>query len=214
MGLAQPHPAYTAEEYLTLERQADERHQFVDGQIYAMAGETPAHSTICVNLGAILWNQLRGKPCRAYSPNMKIRSSPAEHNTLKGMFSYADLSVVCGEPRFHDRHRDVLLNPSLIIEVLSPGTEAFDRGEKFLRYRGHLESLTDYILVSTRLPLVEHFQRQPDGRWLYSAAEGLENELLIASMDCRLPLAEVYERGEFAEAAEPGEAGDFAAERR
>jgi len=197
MGLAQPQPAYTAEEYLALERQADERHQFVDGQIYAMAEESLEHSTICSNLVATLVPQLRRKPCRVLSPNMKIRSSPAVHGSLKGMFSYADLSVVCGEPRFHDQHRDVLLNPRLIVEVLSPGTEAFDRGGKFLRYRSHLESLSDYLLVSTRLPLVEHYQRQPDGRWLYSAAEGLEGGLEIASIACLLPLAEVYERVEF-----------------
>jgi Uma2 family endonuclease len=197
MGLAQTQPAYTVEDYLARERQSDERHQYVDGQIYAMAGESPAHSTLCFNLIAILGAQLRGKPCRGYSPNMKIRSGPLQGDKHSGMFSYADVTVVCGEPRFHDEHRDVLLNPTVLVEVLSPGTEAFDRGEKFRRYRTHLESFSDYVLVSQDQPFVEHFRRQPAGQWLYSGVEGLEASLYLESIDCWLPLVEVYERIEF-----------------
>jgi Uma2 family endonuclease len=151
MGLARTNPPCTAEEYLALERQSDERHQCVDGHIHAMAGESLEHSTIRFNLAVILGNQLRGKNCRGLSPNMKIRSGPSQKNNRSGMFSYADATVVCGDPRFHDEHRDVLLNPAVIIEVLSPSTEAFDRGDKFLRYRTHLETLSDYVTESGSL---------------------------------------------------------------
>ncbi len=118
----------TAADYLAFERGSAERHQFVDGEIFAMAGESLAHSTTNANLIISLGVQLRGKPCRVLSPNMKIRSGLAEAHSTKGLFSYADATVVCGEPRFHDTHQDVLLNPKLIVEVLSPSTEAFDRG--------------------------------------------------------------------------------------
>jgi Uma2 family endonuclease len=196
MGLAQPQPTHTVEEYLALERQSEERHQYLDGQIYAMAGESLEHSTICFNLATTLGVQLRGKDCRGLSPNIKIYSDPPikEQRTTKGMFSYADVTVVCGEPLFHDEHRDVLLNPAVIIEVLSPTTEAFDRGEKFLRYRTHIETMTDYVLVSQFRPLIEHFLRQAGGQWLYSSVGELESSLYLASIDCRLRLSEVYDR--------------------
>lgn len=197
MGPAQAQRFYTADEYLALERRSEERHQYVDGQIYAMAGESLEHSTICFNLSTILGAQLRGGNCRGLSPNMKIRSGPLQRNTRRGLFSYADLITVCGEPRFHDEHRDVLLNPTVLIEVLSPSTEAFDRGEKFRRYSTHLETLSDYILVSSDQPRIEHFRRQPAGQWLYSGMEGLESRLDLASIECILPFAEVYERIEF-----------------
>jgi len=198
MGLAQTQTVYTIDEYLALEREAEERYQYVDGQIYAMAGESLEHSTICVNLMVILGSQLRGKPCRGLSPNMKIRSGPLQQDRRSGMFSYADASVVCGEPRFHDPHRDVLLNPTAIFEVLSPSTEAFDRGDKFLRYRSHLDTLADFVLLSTDKPWVEHFQRQAGGLWLYASLEGLDAVLDLPAIACRLPLAEIYERVEFA----------------
>lgn len=197
MGLVKTQPSYTAEEYLVQERQAKERYQYVDGQIYAMAGESLEHSTICCNLTALLVLQLRGKSCRTLSPNMKIRSGSMQQDQRSGMFSYADATVVCGEPRFHDQHRDVLLNPTAIFEVLSPSTEAFDRGEKFLRYRTQLETLSDYVLLSTDKPLIEHFQRQPGGQWLYSGVEGLDVSISLSSIACLLQLKEIYERVEF-----------------
>jgi Uma2 family endonuclease len=197
MGHAQTQHWHTADEYLALERQSEERHQYVDGQIYAMAGESLEHSTICFNLNTILGAQLRGGNCRGLSPNMKIRSGPLQRNSRRGFFSYADLIVVCGQPRFHDEHRDVLLNPAVLFEVLSPSTEAFDRGEKFRRYATHLDTLSDYVLVSSDRPLIEHFRRQPAGQWLYSGVEGLEGRLELESIACRLPLAEVFEGVEF-----------------
>lgn len=199
MSLPQPQALYSADDYLAFERQADERYQLVDGEIFAMAGESLEHSTICVNLIVGLGSQLRGKPCRVLSPNLKIRTGPMSARSTKGMFSYADVTVVCGEPRFHDRHQDVLLNPNVIIEVLSPSTEAFDRGDKFRRYRTELDSLTDYLLVSSERPLVEHYFRTDGERWLYTPAAGPTAVLELPNIGCRLALADIYERIVFAE---------------
>jgi len=210
MGVPQPEVMHTVDEYLSYERQSEERHQYLDGHIYAMAGESLEHSLICTNLIAELRDQLKGKPCSTLSPNMKVRSGPykKENSTNKGMFSYADVMVVCSQPVFHDEHRDVLLNPTLIIEVLSPTTEAFDRGDKFLRYRTHINSLSDYVLVSQSHPLVEHFQRQTGGQWLYSSVSGLEASLPLTSIDCYLRLSEVYDRVTFAPEPETVEAAE------
>lgn len=197
MGLPQTKRTYTFDDYLAQEREEEFRHEYLDGQAYAMAGETLEHSTICANISGELHMQLKGKPCRTLSPNMKVLSGTYSPGQSKGLFSYPDVSVVCGEPKFHDERRDVLLNPSLIVEVLSPGTELFDRGEKFLRYRTCLESLQDYVLVSTQTPMVELFQRQADGFWLYSAVAGLDAVIHLPSIACSLALADVYERIEF-----------------
>jgi len=198
MGLPQTNPAYSLDDYLAQEREEEFRHEYLDGQAYAMAGETLEHSTICANIAGELHAQLKGKSCRTLSPNMKVLSGKYSPGQTKGLFSYPDVSVVCGEPKFHDERRDVLLNPTLIVEVLSPGTELFDRGEKFHRYRTCLESLQDYVLVSTDAPMVELFQRQAGGFWLYSAATGLDARVALPSIACELSLADIYERLEFA----------------
>ena len=188
----------SAEEYLAMERAATERHEFIDGYVYQMAGESLEHSTINANLVAALVAALKGKPCRALSPNMKVRSGPLikEQRTRKGLFSYPDVSVVCREPQFHDQYQDVLINPTVIIEVLPESTEVFDRDEKFRRYQTNLDSLQDYVLVSQALPLIQIYSRQPDG-WLYKHAAGLDDVLYLPSLDCRLPLADVYDRVTF-----------------
>jgi Uma2 family endonuclease len=108
--------------------------------------------------------------------------------------------IVCGEPLFHDAHRDILLNPKVIFEVLSPSTEAFDRGGKFLRYQTWNPTLTDYVLVSQEAALIEHFIRRDEGSWLYYVHQGLAREVRIASVDCTLPLTDVYDRIVFAAA--------------
>src|SRR5215467_4960508 len=130
MSLRQSPSHYTVEEYLELERTSEERHEFLDGQIYLMAGESPDHSTICTNLTGQLYGQLRGKSCQVFSKDTKVRSGPKPKSPyeFKGLYSYPDLVVVCGELQFHDEYKDVLLNPAVIIEVLSQSTEAFDRG--------------------------------------------------------------------------------------
>jgi len=191
MGLAQQKILYSPEEYLELERRAETRHEFVDGIIYAMAGESLSHSRICINLAGEVRAKLKGKNCEALSPNMKVRAES------KGMFAYPDLSVVCGEPIFHDKQKDVLLNPKIIIEVLSPSTGRYDQTKKFFRYRKELPSLTDYILIYQDAPFIEHHEKQPDGRWTHNAADGIEDILRIPSIEIELNLREVYDRVEF-----------------
>jgi Uma2 family endonuclease len=186
----------TVEEYLALERASEERHEFLDGQVYAMSGESLAHGDICTNLIVALGSQLRGTACRVVSKDMKVQSgpAPAPRYSTKGLFSYPDLVVVCGEPQFHDHHKDVLLNPVVIIEVLSPSTEAFDRGEKWSRYQTWLPSLIMYVLVSQQAPKLEYFLRERDGGWFYSSVHGLDGILHIEAIDCHLRLADVYDR--------------------
>lgn len=191
MALAKAYPIFSDERYLEFERDAAERHEFLDGSVYAMAGESPRHSSVCFNLYAIVGLQLRGKNCRGFSPNMKVATNE------KGLFSYPDLAIVCGEPQFHDKKKDVLINPRVVFEVLSPSTEQYDRGEKFLRYVNGIESLTDYILISQDKPLIEHFQKQSNGKWDKTEFEGLETTFEIGSIECEISLAELYELVEF-----------------
>ena len=196
MALSQAQLLYSVDEYLAFERSADERHEYLDGHIYAMAGESLAHGIICMNLARECSTQLRGTPCLPLSKDMKVRSGPLPQTPRfrKGLFSYPDLVVVCGEPLLHDTHRDVLLNPKVIIEVLSPSTEAFDRGGKFLRYQTWNPTLTDYVLVSQAFPIMEHFIRRDDGSWSYYIYQGIDQQLSIASIGCTLYLADVYDR--------------------
>lgn len=180
---------FTPEEYLALERQSEIRHEFLDGTVYAMAGESPRHSAICFNLAGVLHPQLRGTNCRGFSPNMKVRAGEA------GLYAYPDLAIACGEAFFHDRHGDVLLNPVVVFEVLSRSTQTYDRGEKFDRYKA-IETLTDYVLVSQERPLIEHHSRQADGAWSHAELKD-DNALVLGSINCRLTLADIYDRIDF-----------------
>ncbi len=184
---------YSPEEYLEFERTAGVRHEYFDGEIYEMAGESLAHSRICVNIAGEIRNALKGTQCEALSPNMKVRAES------KGMFAYPDLSVVCGQPVFHDLQKDVLLNPKVIIEVLSPSTQRYDQTKKFFRYRKEIPSLTDYILIYQDSPFIEHHEKTEDGRWVFNAFDGLEDTFRIPSINCEIPLAEIYDRVEFSE---------------
>ena len=185
-------PTMSAEHYLLLERATEERHEFIDGVVYAMAGESPDHSTICFNLAAITGAQIRDKACRGFSPNMKVRTDSGD------LFAYPDLMIVCGEPKFHDKRGDVLLNPTVIVEVLSPSTEKYDRGEKFRRYRTQIESLQDYVLVSQDRMHVELHHRDSEGGWSEIEIDGANATLRLASVDCLVPLAEIYRNTEIA----------------
>jgi len=196
MGVPLLRIRYTIEEYLVMERASEERHEYLDGDVYAMAGESPEHGAICMNLYGSLWPQLRHTPCQAFAKDTKVRSGrlPLLGHAMQGLFSYPDLVVVCGAMQFHDQVRDVLLNPSLIIEVLSPSTEAFDRGEKFRRYRTWLPTLQDYLLVVQDKPLIDHYHRVEENRWELVPREGLEASLYLESVHCTLRLADVYDR--------------------
>lgn len=186
MTLAETYPIFTVDDYLDFERFAESRHEFLDGTVYAMAGESPDHSTICFNLYGITAAQLRGKSCRGFSPNMKVATGN------KGLFSYPDLAIVCGAPVFHDDKQDVLTNPQVIFEVLSPSTAGYDRGEKFLRYTNTIETLTDYVLISQNEPRIEHFQLQSDGHWQKHEIAGMDSVLRLDSIECSIPLSELY----------------------
>jgi len=199
MGLAKVRSLQltSPEQYLEFERSSETRHEYLDGDLYAMAGESLSHSRVCTNLSGEVRNKLKGMPCEPLSPNMKVRTSNAS------LFAYPDLTIVCGEPLFHDTKKDVLVNPKVIFEVLSPSTEVYDRTIKFMRFRMGNETLVDYILVSQDKPFVEHFTRQPSGEWLYRSYNSLVDSFEIASVGCSLSLMEIYDRVEFEPLNEP-----------
>lgn len=191
MALTQKHPIFTKQNYLDFERNQDNRHEFLDGNVYAMAGESFNHSTICFNLYGYMHERLRGKRCNGFSPNMKIATND------KGLFAYPDLAVVCGKTETFDNRKDIITNPTVIFEVLSPSTANYDRGEKFLRYTNYIETLNDYILISQDEPLVEHFTKQENGGWESVEIKGLDTVLEIESIECEISLAELYEQIDF-----------------
>jgi len=188
MAIANTLPAFTAEEYLAQERAASFKSELIDGRIVAMAGASRAHNVVAFNILGELRPQLKGRRCEAYGSDMRVEIAAA------GLYTYPDASVVCGQPRFGDAHGDTLQNPTVIFEILSPTTEAYDRGEKFARYR-RLDSLEAYVLVSQAEMRVEWYTRQPgSGTWLYNAVEGGEATVALASIGCTIALREVYDK--------------------
>lgn len=177
---------HTAEEYLALERAAPCKSEFHDGQIFAMTGASREHNLISVNLAGELRRQLKGRPCEAYVNDLRVKVSAS------GDYCYPDVIVVCGSPQFEDDQFDTLLNPTVLIEVLSPSTEAYDRGDKFLAYR-RLDSLREYLLVSQDKAHIDHYVREGE-HWVLYDAHGLEASLHLESIDCVLELREVYDR--------------------
>jgi Uma2 family endonuclease len=200
MSVAHVERLYSLSEYLNLERASEERHEYLDGQVYAMAGESLQHAAICINLSGVLRIQLLGGPCQVFSKDVKVRSGPLPviTSSKKGLFSYPDILVVCGQPEVLDQHNDVVMNPRVIIEVLSPSTERFDRTHNFMRYREWLPSLTDYVLVAQNQPLIEQFSRGENGVWTIGpVTSDLAGSIQIGSIDGSLPLAEIYDRVTF-----------------
>ena len=178
-------------DYLAFERQSEERHEYDNGRIQAMAGESLSHSRINMNVAGEVHSRLKGKRCEALSPNMKVAVTSA------GKYFYPDHSVVCDAPLFHDDHRDVLLNPTVIIEAPSPSTEKKDLSEKQLYYL-QIPSLTDYVIIAQDRPLIRHYAWLDDGQWLFNVINDLTQSLNIKSLACTLPLADIYDRIEFA----------------
>jgi Uma2 family endonuclease len=193
---ALPKVVYTSEEYLALDRAAEFKSEYHAGEIFAMAGASEEHNIISLNVASELRVRLRGGRCRPFSADMRVSVGGAD------LYAYPDVVVVCGERQFADGRRDVLLNPTLIVEVLSPTTEAYDRGGKFEGYR-HLESLQEYLLIAQDRAHVEQYTRQPDGRWLLAEAGGLAAVLHLPSIGCDLALADVYEGVSFETATQP-----------
>ena len=180
-----PKLRYSREEYLARERVSESRHQYYQGEIFAMSGGNARHSRISINLMWRLSQRLDGGRCEVYDKDMRIKVNTS------GLYTYPDASVVCGTAEFEDDKRDTLLNPLVIFEVLSPSTADYDRGTKFQLYRG-LSSLREYVIVAQEQPYVEHHVKQPDGSWLLSEIRGLEESLPMEAIGCTLPLSEIY----------------------
>ncbi|MBL8163980.1 MAG: Uma2 family endonuclease [Anaerolineae bacterium] len=187
---ALPRKPWTVEEYLAFERSSEERHEFIDGDIYMMSGASRNHNLIVFNVSGIFRSQLKGKPCEAYISDMRV-------GVPKGNYLYPDVVVVCGTPTFADKNVDTLLNPTLIIEVLSESTERYDRGKKFTDYRT-LQSLQEYILIAQDKAYFERYVRQDDA-WLLREVRGLDATLELSAIGCTLALAEVYDKVTFTE---------------
>ncbi len=182
--------SYTVAEYLELERQSPERHEFHKGEIFLMTGASRWHNLIVTNLLRELSQRLKDRPCRVYPSDLRVHVSDC------GLYTYPDVTIVCGEEAYIDDHQDTLLNPLVLIEVLSDSTEKYDRGRKFEMYRT-IDSMRAYVLVSQDRALVEVFELQEDRCWRFSAASGLEESIMIGSLDTELSLAEVYDKVEF-----------------
>jgi Uma2 family endonuclease len=180
----------TPEQYLALERKSPIKHEYYDGEMFAMAGASRPHNLISGNLFREISSQLLKRPCETYVSDMRVLVNS------NGLYTYPDVVVVCGEPQFQDSEQDTLLNPTVIIEVLSASTEAYDRGSKFALYR-RLESLREYVLISQDHVLVERYTRQGQ-EWLLTELNRLEEDSLrLASIDCQVALSEIYARVQF-----------------
>ncbi len=188
----QPKTYLTPEEYLEIERKAEFKSEFYRGEMYAMAGAKEGHNSIVWNATLEIGQHIRSRPCKGYSADMRVKVGDT-------LYAYPDIVVVCGEAQFLEDRRDTLLNPTLIVEVLSPSTEAYDRGLKFELYRS-VESIREYVLVSSERALVEKYTRQSTDQWLLTLANKLEETIHLQSIEFSLRLADLYEKVELAEA--------------
>jgi Uma2 family endonuclease len=191
----QTEPRLTPKEYLAIERRATGKSEFLDGETFAMSGASRRHNLIGLNVASDLRAQLRQRPCEVYASDMRVRVAAT------GLYAYPDVVVVCAAPEFEDAELDTLLNPTLLVEVLSPSTADYDRGGKFEHYRA-LPSLSEYLLVAQDRPHLAHYVRQADSSWLLSEVEGRAGTMVLPSVGCSLSLSEVYAKVEFAGARE------------
>jgi Uma2 family endonuclease len=201
MAAAQPVHRLTEAEYLEIERRAESKSEFLNGEMFAMSGGTYSHSVIACNLIRAVGNELKGSPCVVFNSDMRVKVQAS------GLYTYPDISVVCGREEVEDEHDDVLLNPMVIAEVLSDSREAYDRGKKFELYR-RLPSLREYLLVNQHEPLIEQFIRQPGGEWLLRDVAGLDGKLSLSSIGITIALADVYSKVRFPPASRRPETPD------
>lgn len=180
---------FSPQEYLALERQAEYKSEYFDGELFARAGASRWHNLIVTNIIRELSLQLKGRQCNVYSSDMRVKVSQT------GLYTYPDVLVVCDKEEFEDEVFDTLLNPTVIIEVLSKSTTGYDKGEKFSHYR-QLESLEEYLLIARKECHIEHYVRQPDEHWDLSDVRHLQNVVELPSITCRLALNEVYDKVE------------------
>jgi len=185
---------YSDEEYLAFEREAEDKHEFIDGEIVAMAGASREHNLIGTNTTIILGVQLRGKGCEIYANDMRVRMK-------KGRYGYPDIVVVCEKPNFADDEFDVLLNPLIVVEVLSKTTRFRDKTEKLKTYQ-KMESIRGILLIEQTEPRIEHYIKQTPNQWLLRIYEYLGETIVLESLGCELPVAEIYAQIEFETNAE------------
>jgi Uma2 family endonuclease len=189
----QPKPRLTPEQYLEIERKAEHKSEYLDGEMYAMSGGSASHCLIAMNIGRQLGNQLEDRPCAVFNSDLRVLAEST------GLYCYPDVSVVCGEPRLLDGGNDTLLNPSVIIEVLSPSTEGYDRGVKFEHYQA-IPSLREYVLVASTRQHMDLFTREPDGTWRLSVAAAAGDKLTLTSINCTLTMEQVYAKVDLSQA--------------
>jgi Uma2 family endonuclease len=186
---------YSPAEYLALERKAESKSEYRDGVIYSMSGASREHNIISLNLGAEINRCLRDRTCEAYAGDMRVLVDAT------GLYTYPDLAVACDDPQFLDGEFDVLLNPTLIVEVLSPSTEGYDRGKKFGHYR-RVDSLREYVLVSQDRVWVEQYTLQ-EGNWVLKESNRRDDLLRLTSIGCEVSLRDIYAKVQVPE-GEPG----------
>jgi Uma2 family endonuclease len=191
--MALPRPKMTPQEYLRFERASEIKHEFYNGDIFAMSGASEEHNVITANIVAALHGQLRQRLCKLYPSDMRV-FIPAT-----GLYTYPDVTAVCGTPQFEDKEFDTLLNPTVIIEVLSPSTEKYDRGKKFEHYRS-IPSLREYVLIAQDEARIQCFSLQNDF-WVFDEAVALDAILTLTSIECTLALSDVYEKVTFEDSA-------------
>jgi Uma2 family endonuclease len=185
----QPKTFLTPQQYLEIERKADYKSEYFNGEMFAIAGAREAHNLLVANLVRELGEQFRMRPCRVYPGDVRV------HVKSTGLYTYPDVTAVCGARNFIDDRTDTLLNPALSVEVLSPSTEACDRGRKFGQYQS-IESLREYLLVASDRMHVDLYARQADGRWMLTSASLPEDSLTLESVGAKLLLSDLYEKVE------------------
>jgi Uma2 family endonuclease len=174
-------------EYLEIERKAEDKSEYYKGEMFAMSGVSRRHDRIATRLAFLFEQHLIGKRCEAFSASMRVLATPS------GLYTYPDLSVACDEPQFADPHVDTLTNPTLLVEILSPSTEDYDRGKKAKLYRA-IPSLQELLLIAQDSYEVELYRRQPDGTWSLIEAKGLESAIALTSIGYTISLRELYEK--------------------
>jgi Uma2 family endonuclease len=190
MSLVQTAPRLTEAEYLAIERAAEFKSEFFEGEMFAMAGGKPQHSLVGSNLVREVGNRLGGTGCVTYNSDLRIKIEATR------LYTYPDVSVICGELQFANETDDTVINPSVLVDVLSDSTEAYDRGKKFEHYQ-QIGTLREYLLVSQKGPRIEQFVRQTDGRWLWTAASGLAAMLELPTLGISIALSEVFANVKF-----------------
>jgi Uma2 family endonuclease len=191
-----PQRRYTEAEYLAIERDVETKHEYYRGEMFAMSGASRQHNRITVNISALFHDQLKNRKCEHFINDMRVKVEASS------LYTYPDVVITCHEPRFLDQNVDTLLNPQVIIEVLSDSTEKYDRGKKFEQYRT-IPSLREYVLISQDRAHIDRFALNEQGQWVLNDASGLDAVIELVTIGCRLPLAEVYAKVEFDPTPDP-----------